>query len=118
APSPRPLQEATAMTDSPLASVSEAASVTDVAPAPHLLMSPPYYFEVSYAINPWMDPTRWSLDARRLSQDEHTGWVALKQRYEALGARVVVKPAAHGLPDLVFTANCAVALDGKVVLAR
>ena len=85
---------------------------------PHLLMSPPDYFEVSYAINPWMDPTRWSLDARRLSQDARRGWVALKTRYEALGARVVVKPAAHGLPDLVFTANCAVVLDGKVVLAR
>ncbi|MDR3395235.1 MAG: ornithine--oxo-acid transaminase [Parasulfuritortus sp.] len=113
APSPRPLQETIAMTDSPPVAPEPA-----TAPVPHLLMSPPDYFEVSYAINPWMDPTRWSLDAQRLSQDAHTGWVALKQCYEALGARVVVKPAAYGLPDLVFTANCAVVLDGKVVLAR
>lgn len=112
APSPRPLQEANAMTDSPPVFAPEPAA------APHLLMSPPDFFEVSYAINPWMDPGRWSLDAQRLSRDAHTGWVALKARYEALGARVVVKPAAHGLPDLVFTANCAVVLDGKVVLAR
>ncbi len=114
APSTRPLQEVTAMTDAP----PMFESGDEVATAPHLLMSPPDFFEVSYAINPWMDPTRWSLDAQRLSHDAHTGWVALKARYEALGARVVVKPAAYGLPDLVFTANCAVALDGKVVLAR
>ncbi|WHZ10135.1 MAG: Ornithine aminotransferase [Burkholderiaceae bacterium] len=86
--------------------------------APHLLMSPPDYFEVSYVINPWMDPTRWSRDARRLSHDAHAGWVALKACYERLGAKVVVKPAARGLPDLVFTANCAFVLDGKVLLAR
>lgn len=85
---------------------------------PHFLMSPPDYFEVSYVINPWMDPTRWSRDARRLSHDAHAGWVALKACYERFGAKVVVKPAAHGLPDLVFTANCAFVLDGKVLLAR
>nr|MDP2192529.1 arginine deiminase-related protein [Rhodoferax sp.] len=65
-----------------------------------------------------MDPARWSLDAKRLTQEAHSGWAALKACYEALGARVVVKPAVRGLPDLVFTANCAVVLDGKVLLAR
>ena len=94
------------------------AALVDVAPAPQLLMSPPDFFEVSYAINPWMDPARWSLDARRLAQDARQGWAALKERYEALGADVVVKPPVRGLPDLVFTANCAVVLDGKVLLAR
>lgn len=86
--------------------------------APHLLMSPPDYFEVAYAINPWMHPDQWSLDAKRLSRDAQAGWAALKSTYESLGARVVVKPAARGWPDLVFTANCAVVLDGKAVLAR
>ncbi|MBX3655980.1 MAG: ornithine--oxo-acid transaminase [Ramlibacter sp.] len=86
--------------------------------AAHLLMSPPDHFEVAYAINPWMNPAQWSLDARRLARDAQTGWAALRACYEALGAKVEVKPAAAGLPDLVFTANCAVVLDGKVVLAR
>lgn len=86
--------------------------------APHLLMSPPEFFEVAYAINPWMNPAQWSLDAKRLSRDAHTGWKALKAQYENLGARVTVKPAARGWPDLVFTANCAVVLDGKAILAR
>lgn len=87
-------------------------------PAPHLLMSPPDFFEVAYAINPWMHPDQWSQDASRLARDAQAGWAALKATYESLGARVVVKPAARGWPDLVFTANCAVVLDGKAVLAR
>ena len=86
--------------------------------ASHLLMSPPDHFEVAYAINPWMQPAAWSLDAKRLRRDAQTGWLALKATYEKLGATVTVKPAAKGWPDLVFTANCAVVLDGKVLLAR
>jgi len=86
--------------------------------APQLLMSPPDFFEVAYAINPWMNPEQWSLDAKRLLRDARAGWKALRAMYERLGARVVVKPAARGWPDLVFTANCAVVLDGKAVLAR
>lgn len=86
--------------------------------APQLLMSPPDFFEVAYSINPWMNPEQWSLDAKRLSRDATLGWNALRARYESLGARVIVKPAAKGWPDLVFTANCAVVLDGKAILAR
>ena len=86
--------------------------------APQLLMSPPDFFEVAYAINPWMNPQQWSLDSKRLQRDALAGWDALRATYEALGARVLVKPAAKGWPDLVFTANCAVVLDGKAILAR
>jgi ornithine aminotransferase len=86
--------------------------------APQLLMSPPDFFEVAYTINPWMNPEQWTLDAKRLTRDALSGWNALRATYEALGARVLVKPAAKGWPDLVFTANCAVVLDGKVILAR
>jgi ornithine aminotransferase len=86
--------------------------------APQLLMSPPDFFEVAYSINPWMNPEQWSLDAKRLTRDAMSGWDTLRATYEALGARVLVKPAAKGWPDLVFTANCAVVLDGKAILAR
>ncbi len=92
--------------------------VTDHDSAPQLLMSPPDYFEVAYAINPWMNPEQWSLDAKRLTRDALAGWNALRAKYESLGASVAVKPAVKGLPDLVFTANCAVVLDGKAILAR
>lgn len=86
--------------------------------APHLLMCPPDFFEVAYAINPWMNPAQWSLDAKRLSRDALAGWTALQSLYQRLGAQVTIQPPAPGLPDLVFTANCAVVLDGKAVLAR
>ena len=81
-------------------------------------MSPPDHFEVAYSINPWMNPEQWSLDAKRLSRDAMAGWSALRATCESLGARVLLKPAARGWPDMVFTANCAVVLDGKAVLAR
>jgi N-dimethylarginine dimethylaminohydrolase len=86
--------------------------------APQFLMSPPDHFEVAYSINPWMNPEQWSLDAKRLSRDALAGWNLLRATYESLGAHVLVKPAAKGWPDLVFTANCAVVLDGKAILAR
>lgn len=85
---------------------------------PRLLLSPPDFFEVSYVINPWMDPKLWSLEAERLGQDAKNGWAKLKAAYESLGAATEIMPPAKGLPDMVFTANCAVVLDGKVLLAR
>ena len=82
------------------------------------LMSPPDHYEVAYSINPWMDPQQWQLDAKRLGRDASNGWDLLRATYEQLGAKVLVKPAAKGWPDLVFTANCAVVLDGRAILAR
>jgi N-dimethylarginine dimethylaminohydrolase len=85
---------------------------------PQFLMSPPDHFEVAYSINPWMKPGEWQLDAKRLARDAAQGWELLKAGYEQLGVQVVVKPPVQGCPDLVFTANCAVVLDGKAILAR
>jgi ornithine aminotransferase len=86
--------------------------------APQFLMSPPDHYEVTYSINPWMDPSQWQLDAKRLARDASQGWDFLRATYEQLGARIITKPPVRGCPDLVFTANCAVVLDGKAVLAR
>jgi N-dimethylarginine dimethylaminohydrolase len=84
----------------------------------HLMMSSPRHFEVSYTINPWMDPSQWSVSAERLADDARRGWAQLKATYERLGARVSTQPPVRGLPDMVFTANAAVVLDRKVLLAR
>jgi len=85
---------------------------------PILMMSAPDHFEVSYRINPWMDPAQWDLAAERLRRDADHGWRALKAAYESLGARVEVQSAQRGLPDLVFTANAAFVMDGIALLAR
>jgi N-dimethylarginine dimethylaminohydrolase len=87
-------------------------------PAARLMMSSPRHFEVSYAINPWMDPSQWSASAERLVDDARRGWARLKATYERLGAHVSTQDPVRGLPDLVFTANAALVLDRKVLLAR
>ena len=97
---------------------STAATAPSAGTTPQLLMSPPDFFEVSYSINPWMNPQQWSQDADRLAHDANAGWRKLRAAYESLGARIHLQPPARDLPDLVFTANCAVALDRKVLMAN
>jgi len=84
----------------------------------HLVMSAPDFFEVSYRINPWMEPERWHPSARQLADQARHDWQWLKSTYEELGALVEVQAPAAGLPDMVFTANAALVLDRKVLLAR
>jgi N-dimethylarginine dimethylaminohydrolase len=86
--------------------------------AAHLMMSAPEHFEVSYTINPWMQPTQWSVSPKKLAGDAKRGWNQLKTTYERLGAQIEVQDPEAGLPDMVFTANAAVVLDRKVLLAR
>jgi arginine dihydrolase len=81
------------------------------------LMCRPEHFAVSYTINPWMDPKRWARDAGAHVAAERE-WAALHRKLLKLGATVELVPPAPGLPDLVFTANAAVVLDGKALLAR
>ncbi|HEU0202200.1 MAG TPA: arginine deiminase-related protein [Burkholderiaceae bacterium] len=84
----------------------------------HLMMSAPDFFEVSYRINPWMDPARWAVSAERLAADARNGWEELKHTYQRLGAVIEIQPAQRGLPDMVFTANAGLVLDRRAVLAR
>jgi N-dimethylarginine dimethylaminohydrolase len=86
-------------------------------PAARFLMCRPEHFAVSYSINPWMDPKRWARDARAHAAAERE-WAALYRKLLTLGAAVELVPPVPGLPDLVFTANAAVVLDGKALLAR
>jgi arginine dihydrolase len=76
-------------------------------------MCRPTYFAVDYAINPWMDPTA-PVDAdRALAQ-----WTALAETYRALGHTVEFIDPVPGLPDMVFAANGATVIDGKVLGAQ
>ncbi|MCL4184779.1 MAG: amidinotransferase [Burkholderiaceae bacterium] len=65
-----------------------------------------------------MEPDAWTSGAARLAASAREGWRRLHDAYLALGARIETMPSQAGLPDLVFTANSAVVLDGKAVLAR
>jgi N-dimethylarginine dimethylaminohydrolase len=77
------------------------------------LMCPPKYFAVSYSINPWMRPDRPVDAALAMAQ-----WAGLCATFARLGHRVHVIDPVPGLPDMVFAANGATVIDGKVLGAR
>ncbi|MGH3300457.1 MAG: dimethylargininase [Streptosporangiaceae bacterium] len=77
------------------------------------LMCPPEYFAVEYAINPWMNPDEPVDVARAMDQ-----WRRLRDVFMGLGHTVHTIPAVPGLPDMVFAANGATVIDGKVLGAR
>jgi len=77
------------------------------------LMCPPTFFDVTYAINPWMNPTK-PVDAGLATAQ----WERLRDTYRGLGHQVEVIEPIEGLPDMVFAANGATVLDGQVLVAR
>lgn len=79
-----------------------------------ILMSGADFFNVSYEINDWMDADV-QVDAALARQQ----WQALKRVLEEeVGATVLTSPAQEGLPDMVFTANAAVVVGQKALLAH
>jgi ornithine--oxo-acid transaminase len=79
----------------------------------HFLMCPPTYFDVVYAINPWMDLSV------PVDRDRAAGqWETLKAAYEAHGHRVDVIDPEPGLPDMVYAANGGTVVGGKALAAR
>lgn len=80
---------------------------------PVILMCPPDYFTLAYAINPWMEnasPCDEDLAKRQ--------WENLHQAIRQAGADVVLMDPVDGLPDLVFTANAAFVRDNTAVIAH
>ena len=80
---------------------------------PRFLMCAPTHYDVDYVINPWMEGNvHRSSKALAAAQ-----WQQL-QGVLARHARVEQLEPQPGLPDLVFTANAAVVVEDRVVLAR
>ena len=77
------------------------------------LMCPPAYFDVSYAINPWMDTTV-AVDRERAQRQ----WDALAQTLREAGAQIETLDPQPGLPDLVFTANVGLVDGATFIPAR
>jgi N-dimethylarginine dimethylaminohydrolase len=85
---------------------------------PRFLMCPPRHFAVTYSINPWMDPQAWAEGGAALSEAATRQWAGLRRVLIAAGAAIETLEPERGLPDLVFTANAAVVLHRKAVVAR
>lgn len=81
-------------------------------------MCRPRHFDVSYRINPWMDPKAWAGSGEALKLAAEREWSAYHKKLVGSGAVVEFVQSEPKLPDLVFTANAAVVLDRKVLLAR
>ncbi len=84
-------------------------------PQPRFLMCRPRHFAVTYSINPWMHPADW---AAAHAEEAQRQWAGLEAALREAGAALDFVEPEPGLPDLVFTANAAVVLDGKALLAR
>jgi N-dimethylarginine dimethylaminohydrolase len=95
--------------------MTQADETTRSATAQHrtYLMCPPDYFSVDYAINPWMRPDQ-PVDAR-LAMIQ---WQRLRAAFTGLGHTVRTIEPEPGLPDMVFAANGATVIGGKVLAAR
>ncbi|MGH3742734.1 MAG: dimethylarginine dimethylaminohydrolase family protein, partial [Micromonosporaceae bacterium] len=77
------------------------------------LMCRPTHFTVEYAINAWMDPTVPVDVDLAIAQ-----WSQLREAYVGLGHAVDLIDPIPGLPDMVFAANGAFVIDGKVYGAQ
>ena len=81
-------------------------------------MCRPRHFDVSYRINPWMDPKAWAGSGEALALTAEREWSAYHRALAANGAAIEFVPPEPRLPDLVFTANAAIVLDRRALLAR
>jgi N-dimethylarginine dimethylaminohydrolase len=79
----------------------------------HYLMCRPTYFAVEYSINPWMNPEKPTSRELALAQ-----WEKLHDLLVSLGHHVDLIDPVPGLPDMVFAANGATVVDGRVLVAR
>ncbi|MFC8126362.1 dimethylargininase [Streptomyces sp. NPDC057302] len=77
------------------------------------LMCSPAHFKVTYSINPWMDPSKPVDVPLAIAQ-----WEDLRDRYRSLGHTVEELTPRPGLPDMVFAANGATVIGGRVLGAR
>jgi N-dimethylarginine dimethylaminohydrolase len=91
---------------------------SNVGGGPQFLMCSPRYFGVHYSINPWMDPEAWSKGEGSLKVKAKRQWTSLHKALTSRGVDVTFLRCQPGLPDLVFTANAAVILDGIALLSR
>ncbi len=100
-------------TIAPSVSTHPAERRTRTATRRRLLMCRPRHYDVTYSINPWMNPGRSTDTMLAVRQ-----WEQLRDLYLELGHGVEEIKPAEGLPDMVFAANGATVVDGRVFGAR
>lgn len=82
------------------------------------LLCAPDHFEVSYKINPWMQPGEWHDHETTHAEEAAAQWKGLEGALLECGATLHVMKQTEGWPDMVFTANAGIVLDGKALVAN
>ena len=85
---------------------------------PLLLLTDPAHFEVTYTINPWMQPRAWAQNPVGHVAAARRSFKSLASALIAAGVGLEIMPGVAGLPDMVFPANAAIVLDRRALLAR
>jgi len=80
---------------------------------PNVLMCTPEYFGVRYAINPWMESQIGQVDSAVAMQR----WTEFYRALQCLAEVHLIDPQPH-VPDLVFTANAGLMVDGQFIPSR
>ena len=75
-------------------------------------MCPPDYFDVIYAINPWMD-TSVKVNVEEAKKE----WSCLVEIYKGFNIQVELLPAQKNLPDMVFSANGSFAIGDTALIS-
>ncbi len=78
-----------------------------------ILMCPPDYFSVEYAINPWMSGLTEPPDRNKA----YMQWDSLKNTIAKFADIEVIEPQPN-LPDMVFTANAGVVSENKAIASH
>jgi N-dimethylarginine dimethylaminohydrolase len=77
------------------------------------LMVDPSEYDVTYSINPWMQPG-CGVDRDKARRQ----WEAIRDALIALGVQVEVLDAGEGLPDMVFAANAGMVHGDTAIISR
>lgn len=77
-----------------------------------LLMCSPDFFEVNYAINPWMNKNIG--DKTPLAKNQ---WERFYKALKGLSVNIKLIKPEKGLPDFVFTANAALIFENKAIIS-
>jgi len=86
--------------------------ITLISMTKKILMCSPDYFDIEYEINPWMSTKNQVQSIEAMDQ-----WKKLYDIYaNKLGWEVKLIDPIEKLPDMVFTANGALVISGKVAL--
>ncbi len=79
----------------------------------HILMCPPTFFDIEYEINAWMHT-----DNQVVTSTAKDQWRQLHAIYQKLGYTIDQIEPVKGLPDLVFSTDSCLIIDGRVMLSN